>query len=369
MKKLFAILMSALLCASMCVSASAADKAEDITDQVSVSTVIEVYQNKLPVVRTDAILLTAQEFDNDYGDPEFKEPGMGDRFVTINGTDSWTNYFGDYYLSYMEDGSASFWYPMIWQNITGPMTYTFSVDEDGTYEFVVVGCAQIKAENVGNDEKDRGFCLSVDGGQKYQVNISDTQGAFTSDYIYDYSIDDVAATNHVDEATGVVTSDVYQVAYWYNITMDLKAGDHVLEYWGLEYSGETDHSASTGSRLNYAGTYVQKALSADELAAYEYPEIVEEPAEEAPVEEAPAAEEPVEEAPVEEEPAAEEEVPAAEEPTAEEPSETEAASEEETAAPETTAAPAEEGGCGSFIGGGAVVIAAILGAAWVSKRK
>ena len=32
-------------------------------------------------------------------------------------------------------------------------------------------------------------------------------------------------------------------------------------------------------------------------------------------------------------------------------------------------APAESGGCGSFIGGGAVVIMALLGAAWVSKRK
>ena len=33
------------------------------------------------------------------------------------------------------------------------------------------------------------------------------------------------------------------------------------------------------------------------------------------------------------------------------------------------AAPAESGGGGSFIGGGTVVIMALLGAAWVSKRK
>ena len=40
----------------------------------------------------------------------------------------------------------------------------------------------------------------------------------------------------------------------------------------------------------------------------------------------------------------------------------------ETSAPETEA-PAAEGGCGSFIGGGLVVITAILGTAWISKRK
>lgn len=362
MKKLFAILMSAVLCASMCVSVSAA--AEDITDKVSVSTAIEMYSNKLPIVRMDAIHLPAQEFENDYADADFKEPGMGDRFVNVTDV-TWEDYFGDYYINYFEDGTAGFWYPMIWSNITGPMIYTFNIEEAGTYEFVVVGAAQIKPENIGNDAKDRGFCISVDGGQKYQVNISDTQGAFSGDYVYDYSPADVAATNNVNAETGVTTSQVYQVAYWYNITMELDKGEHVFEYWGLEYSGETDHSASTGSRLNYAGTYIQKALSADELAAYVYPEIVkEEPAPEPEPEPEPV----VEEQPAAEEAPAAEETPAAEEEqTAEE--EAPAADDPAAAPAADNAAPAESGGCGSFIGGGAVVIAAILGAAWVSKRK
>ena len=45
--------------------------------------------------------------------------------------------------------------------------------------------------------------------------------------------------------------------------------------------------------------------------------------------------------------------------------------EDTTAAPtvdDTTAAPAE-GGCGGFIGGSIVVATAILGSAWVSKRR
>lgn len=364
MKKLFAILMSAVLCASMCVTASAAEKAIDITDQVSVSTALEMYSNKLPIVRMDAIHLPAQEFENDVASADYKEPGMGDRFVTISDV-TFEDYFKDYYINYFEEGTASFWYPMIWSNMTTPMIYTFNIDEAGTYEFVVVGAAQIKPENIGNDAKDRGFCISVDGGQKYQVNISDTQGAFSSDYIYDYTPADVADTNLVNAETGVTTSHVYQVAYWYNITMELDKGEHVFEYWGLEYSGETDLSTSTGPRLNYAGTYIQKALSADELAAYVYPEIVkEEPAPEPepePVVEKPAAEEaPAEEPAAEEAPAAEEEAPAEEAPA-----EDDAAAE----TPAADAAPAESGGCGSFIGGGAVVIAAILGAAWVSKRK
>lgn len=358
MKKLTAILMSAVLCASMCVSVSAT--AEDITDKVSVSTALEMYSGKLPIVRMDAIHLPAQEFENDYADPNFKEPGMGDRFVTISDV-TFEDYFSDYYINYFEEGTASFWYPMIWSNITDPMIYTFSVDEAGTYEFVVVGAAQIKPENIGNDAKDRGFCISVDGGQKYQVNISDTQGAFASDYIYDYTPADVASTNVVNAETGAVTSHVYQVAYWYNITMELDKGEHVFEYWGLEYSGETDLSTSTGPRLNYAGTYIQKALSADELAAYVYPEIVKEepapepePEPEPVVEEAPAEEPAAEEAPAADAPA--EEAPAEEAPAADAPA-------------DDAAAPAESGGCGSFIGGGAVVIMALLGAAWVSKRK
>ncbi|MBQ9995959.1 MAG: hypothetical protein IJP32_06280, partial [Clostridia bacterium] len=77
MKKFFALLMSAVLCATMCVSVSAA--AEDITDKVSVSTALEMYTNKLPIVRMDAIHLPAQEFENDVASADYKEPGMGDR--------------------------------------------------------------------------------------------------------------------------------------------------------------------------------------------------------------------------------------------------------------------------------------------------
>ena len=63
-------------------------------------------------------------------------------------------------------------------------------------------------------------------------------------------------------------------------------------------------------------------------------------------------------------------VPQEEEPAAEEVPAEDAPAEEAPAAETPDAeAPAAEGGCGSFIGGGAIVITAILGAAWVSKRK
>ncbi len=47
---------------------------------------------------------------------------------------------------------------------------------------------------------------------------------------------------------------------------------------------------------------------------------------------------------------------------------TKAPAAETTAAPDTDPAP-EEGGCGAFVGGGIVVVSAILGTAWVSKRR
>ena len=82
--------------------------------------------------------------------------------------------------------------------------------------------------------------------------------------------------------------------------------------------------------------------------------------EEKPAEE-PKTEEPKAEEPKTEEPAAEPEPePAVEEPKAEQPAEAPAG---------TPKADEKKSGCGSFLGGGLIVMTAVLGAAWIAKRK
>ncbi|MBQ3860900.1 MAG: hypothetical protein II779_10245, partial [Clostridia bacterium] len=86
------------------------------------------------------------------------------------------------------------------------------------------------------------------------------------------------------------------------------------------------------------------------------------------------AERPAEE-PKAEEPAKTEEPAPAEEPKTEEPAPAEEPKTEEPApttpeTPASTETPTEtKSGCGSFIGGGLIVLATILGSAWISKRR
>ena len=82
------------------------------------------------------------------------------------------------------------------------------------------------------------------------------------------------------------------------------------------------------------------------------------------------------ERPAKEEPVKTEEPAPAEEPKTEEPAPAEEPKNEEPAAPTTTETPTstetpaeKKSGCGSFIGGGLVVLVAVLGSAWISKRR
>ena len=341
-KALVLILTIAMMFSIMASSVSAIPAgctAIDITAEVKFSSVVDMYKNGTPIIRDDAKFVYASE-----SDPTAtvgKAPGSDTRTIEITGFDK--SLYRDqlqYDANYVDEGV--FMYPAIWQNnaedgSTAKHVYKFTVAEAGTYEFVIVGCAQIKAENVGNDAKDRGFSYSIDGGQKYQVNISDSPLIFR-EYTYIYSMDEASK----DIADGKYT--YFQMGCVYNIKADLTAGEHTFEYYHLEYSGETVLSTGNSARLNYAGFYYQKYLNETELAAYKYPA--------APAETTPA-------------------------PTT--PKETTTKAPTTTAAPTTAAvttkaptttteAPKAEGGCGAVVSG-AVVIVAFAGAAFVAAKR
>ncbi|MCQ2428291.1 MAG: hypothetical protein MJ137_07850 [Clostridia bacterium] len=347
MKKFFVMLLALSMLLAICIPATAAEKAIDITDSIKVATYIEMMDKKLKIVRDDAYLMGAMDYTNDTSSADWKAPGTGVRTLSVVDTKGWTNYYNDLdFLIDAADDSTIFAYPCIWSNITGPMTYEFAVDADGIYEFVVLGCAQIKDSDVDNDAKDRGFCVSVDGGQKYQVNISDTKGVFRN-YTYDLTYE-TAMSDEIKTTNGTNTSN-FIMGYYYGIEIELKAGKHQFEYWGLEYSGAEDHSQKTSSRLNYAGAYVQKALTDAELETYVYPEVTTEEV-------------------TTKEITTKALTTAAPEPTAEP---TTAPADVTTATPagDTTAAPAPaKKGCGSVIGAG-VALFAVLGTALVFKKR
>lgn len=310
----------------------------DATALVQYATVAQMYTNGLPIIRDDAQFVYATLYD--LSTTIGKNPGATSREIVIS--DFNEEAYKDqaqFDVSYLGDGLFSYY--AIWQNNaadgqTAKSVYSFSVPTAGTYEFVILGCAQIKEADVGNDKKDRGFSYSVDGGQKYQVNISDTPLIFR-EYTYSYSFEDA-----VKESANQ-TNTYYQMGYVYNITAELTAGDHTFEYYHLEYSNDTVLSTGNGSRLNFAGFYYQKALTAAELAEYKYPK-------------APETTEP-----------------AATTPIATKPAETTTAKPTATTSPETTETPATtepatDGGCGSAIASASLIIA-FAGAAFVAAKR
>ncbi len=362
MKKIISLVLVCIMAAAICVPAFATEAAvEDITADVKFTTVTEIYTQMLPVIRTDAQFISWDSYTN--GDVEgFKAPGSGTRNVTMFDF-PFVNFFNDRFVL---DVSKSEQYVVLsyssgWANKSdnfphGELLYTVDIPADGIYEFVVVGCAQIKEEAVDNDEKDRGFTISVDGGTKRQVNISDTQLIFR-DYSYDYSVNDIATTN-ITTANGV-NSKYYQVGYVQNITFELTKGTHTIEFAHLYSSGSTEMSGN-GSRLNFMGIYVQEFLTDVELAAYTYP-----------------ATEPIVETTAPETTKPE---------TTKIPETTAAPKADTTAAPtvvdSTTTAPADTeskgndttepattGGCGSIVGCGAVVLVTVLGSALVARKR
>ena len=339
-----------LLLNVMAVMSSAADvKPTDITNDIKWVTAYEMYEKKLPVVRADAVFMNAMDYT------AATAPGSGIRMITF--TDWAEKGFEEYFDDYFHDGDGFFFYDAVWANSTkdpepydhGLLSYTFEVAESGTYELVIVGAGQIKAENVDNDEKDRGFTFQIDDGEMFQVNISDTSGAFR-DYTYNYGKADIEAGTIA--TTNGVNSQLYQMTYYYGMQVYLTAGTHTLNYYHLFYSGEFNFESGNGPRLNYAGAYVQKYLTGIEWDNYVYPETTA-PETTAEPETTPAPETtkaPETEAPKETEAPAVTEAPAA------------------TKAPETTKAPEKTGGCGSMMSIGAV-LAVLPVAALVIKKK
>lgn len=353
MKKLVAILiMAALLVSMLTFTTSAADLPEDITADVKWITSYDMYEQKLPVVRADAVMINAMDYDATL---VAKAPGSGIRTITFSdwATSGMESYFDDYYNL----GDGDFFYEAVWANSNetdydhGLLKYTFEVEEAGTYELVIVGAAQIKAEAVDDDSKDRGFAYSIDGGAIKQVNISDTLGTFRN-YDYVYGKAELDATKIT--TTNGVNSAYYQPTYYYGMQMELTAGTHTLEYYHLFYSGDYVFESGNGPRLNFCGAFVQKYLSESEFDSYEYPEVttLETTTEAAPVETTPApvetpAETTTEATPVETTPA----------PT----------TPDTTPAPKETEPPAQSGGCGAAMGLG--VLVALIPAAVVIRKK
>lgn len=282
MKKTIAfVLLLALVSAFVAIPASAIPEgctAVDITDQVKFASVVQTYKDRLPIVRADAELIAGNSHRTDSAN--YVAPGGGTRNITVTDFDQ-TNcmdmlQFDPFYnidLAIDKDPLPGVWSygGCVWANVPvdgdknpigkALLVYDFEVAEAGTYEFVFVGAAQIKPGDMNNDAKDRGFTYSIDGGSKYQVNVSDSPLVFNFDkYNYDYTTEQA-----------LTTKDFYQMGYVYGITAELTAGKHTLEFMHLEYSGDTVTDGSNNSRINLAGIFVQKYLDELALAAYEYP--------------------------------------------------------------------------------------------------
>ena len=339
MKRIFAFLMIlSLFVGVMAFTASAEETLpRDITDDIKWITAYDMYMQRLPVVRDDAVFIHPMDYEASTA------PGSGIRDIIF--TDWEEVGMEEYFDDYFSFGDGYFTYDAVWANSVsdpydhGLMSYTFEVEEDGTYELVFVGTAQIKEENVDNDGKDRGFVFSVDSGELRQVNISDTSGTFR-EYAYEYSGADLEDTK-IQTVNGV-NSYYYQMTYYYGIQVELTAGEHTLEFYHLFYSGETLFESGNGTRLNFAGAYVQKWLSESELKDYTYPS--DETAEETTAEITEALTET--EAPTDS--------------VTEAPTETEAPTSVETTVESVTAPCTEsvEGsGCGSILGLGTAVVA------------
>lgn len=346
-KALVLILTIAMLFSALSISTSAIPEgctAIDITANVKFSTVVDMYVNGTPIIRDDAKFVYASEYDLTAS--VGKAPGSGTRTIEVQKFDK--KLYKDqiqFDVHFIDEGV--FMYPAIWQNnaedgSTAKAVYKFTVPEAGKYEFVVIGCAEIKAENVGKPEKERGFSYAIDGGQKYQVNISNSPLVFLQGYNYVFSVEDA------QKAVANKTYEFYQMGCVYNITADLTAGEHTFEYYHLEYNS-ADGIMNTGnsSRLNYAGFYYQKYLDETALKAYKYPEAPEETTA------APTTPKETTKAPAT---------------TTKAPAATNAPSTTTKAPAVTTAAPKNEAGCGSIVSGAAVIIA-FAGAAFVAAKR
>ena len=351
------VLVMMLAALSVCVSAIPAGcTAVDITQEVKFATAVQMYKDGLPIVRDDAEYVPAVSHRTD--NAEYKAPGGGPvngiRTVIVKEFDATKHMdqlqYDVFWDTAPTETTGRFKYTCVWANNpdtgTSKLIYDFEVAEAGTYELVFVGAAQIKTENKGKPERNRGFCYSVDSGAKFQVNVSETPAASSGDYLMAYSVDDAISDTAGDRK-------YFQFTYMYNITVELTAGKHTLEYYHLEYAGETITNVNNNSRLNFAGFYFQKALDETALKAYTYPKYV--APETTPAPETTKAPDTTKKPETSKKPE-----------TTKAPAPTNAP--EVTNAPETKA-PASEGGCGSVVGGTVAVISVISIAAVVVRKK
>ena len=181
--------------------------------------------------------------------------------------------------------------------------------EDDIFQLTVRGWSYLSTPITG-------FAYTIDGGDAVK----------SADYIVDRP--DVKAAIS-EEAEG------FEIA----VDVDgLAEGDHLLKFYALDANGEM-----VDTTFDLPFTIIRAAEPDEEPAP-------DEPAE--PAEEPTPAEEPAEE-------------PAAEEPAAEEPEPEPPTTEPTPPAP----APEAKSGCGSFLGGGLIVLVTLLGSAWIAKRK
>ncbi len=234
----------------------------EVTDFKYVSA-YNMYRDKLPIVRYDAIEVHADQYDRTLSVPN---PGRETAAVKIEGSD-FEDYFGDYWNL----GGGVFLYDSAvnpenkYFDVTSTHTrivYTFTVPEDGKYEFVFV--ANARTDNVSIY---RGFAYTIDDSDFYQIRCEKTGSVFNQSPKYEYSVSDL-------EAGG---TNCYQPTYYYNLTAELSAGTHTLSYYPLlGFNGITGLPIDECG-MDLHGFYVQKYLTEQELAVYEYPDIREIP--------------------------------------------------------------------------------------------
>ncbi len=120
MKKLIAILAVTLMLVSLLTPAFAAGKAKDITSTAKFATVVEMYEGKLEIIRSDAQFIAAPSYTNKSTESGWTAPGTGTRKFNISGADKWTKYFKDNFMDSLDKSVAAFHYDCIWSR-TSPV--------------------------------------------------------------------------------------------------------------------------------------------------------------------------------------------------------------------------------------------------------
>ena len=239
-----------LLLFAVCISAAATD----VTDKTKFIFAVDDEFNNIGVIHDDATFVGWADNKEAKGYAlGTKEDFTGAGFVTGDFTACGNKVR---IVNRLDLGTTTD-YSMVWMGGTksadkggndAAIVYEITVSESGTYEFIFAGTAQRKA-SAGEEAPRRGFCYTVDGGTKYQVDCNDI--LFTADsYVYDYTYENTIQNKGA----------YFCVGYAYGITADLSAGTHQIEIYHLE-------DLFTSSRLNYYGFYYQKYVENSYIAS------------------------------------------------------------------------------------------------------